>query len=76
MSVPYNGYVAAQDWIQDLRPYSMKSIIEEIKARGFERRRLGVVSYGNVVAGNNLTYTITWPFRQACRMRSSPMRAR
>ncbi|HXK26966.1 MAG TPA: Xaa-Pro peptidase family protein [Candidatus Binatia bacterium] len=56
MSVPYNGYVAAQDWIQDLRPYSMKSIIEEIKARGFERGRIGVVSYGNVVAGNNLTY--------------------
>ncbi len=56
MSVPYNGYAAAQEWIQDIRPYSMKIIIEEVKARGFERGRIGVVSYGNVVAGNNLTY--------------------
>src|SRR3990167_4177409 len=56
MSLPYNGYLAAQDWIQDIRPFSMKAIVEEIKARGFERGRIGVVSYGNVVAGNNLTY--------------------
>ena len=56
MSLPYNGYLAAQDWIQDIRPFSMKAIVEEIKARGFERGRVGVVSYGNVVAGNNLTY--------------------
>jgi Xaa-Pro aminopeptidase len=56
MSMPYNGYLAAQDWIQDIRPYSMKRVVDEIKARGLERGRLGVVAYGNVVAGNNLTY--------------------
>ncbi len=56
MGVPYNGYAAAQDWIKDIRPYSMKDIIEELKGRGLERGRIGVVSYGNVVAGNNLTY--------------------
>lgn len=56
MSAPYNGYLSAQDWVQDLRPYSMKALVEEIKARGLERGRLGVVTYGNVVAGNNLTY--------------------
>lgn len=56
MSVPYNGYLAAQDWVQDIRPYSMKALLEEIKARGFEGGRIGVVAYGNVVAGNNLTY--------------------
>lgn len=56
MSLPYNGYLAAQDWIADIRPYSMRAIVEELKARRLERGRLGVVSYGNVVAGNNLTY--------------------
>ncbi len=56
MSAPYNAYLAAQDWIQDIRPYSMKAIVEEIKDRGFRRARLGLVTYGNVVAGNNLTY--------------------
>ncbi|MBI2359907.1 MAG: aminopeptidase P family protein [Deltaproteobacteria bacterium] len=56
MSLPYNGYLAAQDWVRDIRPYSMKAIIEEIKGRGLERGKIGVVSYGNVVAGNNLTY--------------------
>jgi Xaa-Pro aminopeptidase len=56
MSLPYNGYLAAQDWIEDIRPYSMRAIVEEIKARGLSRGRLGVVAYGNVVAGNNLTY--------------------
>ncbi len=56
MSVPYNGYAVVQDWVEDIRPYSMKGIIDELKARGFERGRIGVVSYGNVVAGNNLTY--------------------
>lgn len=56
MSAPYNGYLAAQDWIEDIRPYSMNAMVEEIRARGFERGRLGMVTYGNVVAGNNLTY--------------------
>ena len=56
MSAPYNGYLAAQDWIQDIRPYSMKAIVAEIEARGLERGRLGMVTCGNVVAGNNLTY--------------------
>ena len=56
MSAPYNGYLAAQDWIEDIRPYSMNAMVEEIKARGFERGHLGMVTYGNVVAGNNLTY--------------------
>lgn len=56
MSAPYNGYLAAQDWIEDIRPYSMNAMVEEIKARGFELGRLGMVTYGNVVAGNNLTY--------------------
>ncbi len=56
MSAPFNAYLAAQDWIQDIRPYSMKAIVEEIKDRGFRRARLGLVTYGNVVAGNNLTY--------------------
>lgn len=56
MSLPHNGYLAAQDWVQDIRPYSMRAIVEEIKARGHERGKIGIVSYGNVVAGNNLTY--------------------
>lgn len=56
MSLPYNGYLAAQDWVQDIRPYSIRAIVEEIKARGHERGKIGIVSYGNVVAGNNLTY--------------------
>ncbi len=56
MSVPYNGYLAAQDWVRDIRPYSMRALLEEIQVRGFERGRIGVVAYGNVVAGNNLTY--------------------
>jgi Xaa-Pro aminopeptidase len=56
MSLPYNAYLAAQDWVQDIRPYSIKAIVEEIKARGYERGKIGIVSYGNVVAGNNLTY--------------------
>ena len=56
MSAPYNGYLAAQDWVDDIRPYSMNAMVEEIKARGLERGRLGLVTYGNVVAGNNLTY--------------------
>lgn len=56
MSLPYNGYLAVQDWIEDIRPYSMPAMVAEIKARRLERGRLGVVSYGNVVAGNNLTY--------------------
>lgn len=56
MSIPYNGYLASQDWVQDIRPYSMNALVAEIKARGLTRRRLGVVTYGNVVAGNNLTY--------------------
>lgn len=42
MSLPYNGYLAAQDWVRDLRPYSMKAIVEEIKPRGFERGRIGM----------------------------------
>jgi len=56
MSFPYNGYLAAQDWIADIRPFSMRAIVEEIKVRRLQRGRLGVVTYGNVVAGNNLTY--------------------
>ncbi|MDP6558903.1 MAG: M24 family metallopeptidase, partial [Candidatus Binatia bacterium] len=56
MSTPYNGYLAAQDWVQDIRPFSMRRIIQEIKDRGLEHGRLGLVTYGNVVAGNNLTY--------------------
>ncbi|HEX9145762.1 MAG TPA: M24 family metallopeptidase, partial [Candidatus Binatia bacterium] len=56
MSLPYNGYLAVQDWIEDIRPYSMPAMMAEIRARHLERGRLGVVSYGNVVAGNNLTY--------------------
>lgn len=56
MSLPYNGYLAAQDWVQDIRPYSMKAVLEEIKTRRYERGKIGIVTYGNVVAGNNLTY--------------------
>ena len=56
MSVPYNGYLAAQDWVKDIRPYSMKVLVEEIKTRSLDRGSLGVSAYGNVVAGNNLTY--------------------
>lgn len=56
MSAPYNGYLASQDWIQDIRPYSIDAIVTEIKVRGLERGRVGLVTYGNVVAGNNLTY--------------------
>ncbi len=56
MNVPYSGYLSSQDWIQDIRPYSMNTLVEEIKARGFEAAHLGLVTYGNVVAGNNLTH--------------------
>jgi Xaa-Pro aminopeptidase len=56
MSAPYNGYLATQDWIRDIRPYSMKAIVTEIRERALERARIGLVTYGNVVAGNNLTY--------------------
>lgn len=56
LSAPYNAYLAAQDWVRDIRPYSMKAIVEDLKARGLARGRLGVVAYGNVVAGTNLTY--------------------
>lgn len=56
MNMPYNAYLAAQDWVRDIRPYSMAAIVKEIEDRGFGSGRLGVVSYGNVVAGNNLTH--------------------
>ena len=56
MNRPHSAYLAAQDWVQDIRPFSLKGVIEEIKSRGFERGKLGMVTYGNVVAGNNLTY--------------------
>jgi Xaa-Pro aminopeptidase len=56
MNIPYSAYSASQDWVQDIRSYKMAALIEEIKARGLARGRIGVVSYGNVVAGNNLTY--------------------
>jgi len=46
MNVPYNGYLSCQDWIQDIRPYSMKALVEEIKVRGFEHGNIGLVSYG------------------------------
>jgi Xaa-Pro aminopeptidase len=56
MDIPYSAYLASQDWTEDIRPYSMNAIVAELKARGFERGNLGLVTYGNVVAGNNLTY--------------------
>ena len=56
MHRPHSPYLAAQDWVQDIRPFSLKGVIEEIKARGFDRGNLGMVTYGNVVAGNNLPY--------------------
>lgn len=56
MNVPYSAYLASQDWTQDVRPYSMGGLVAEIKARGLDRGKLGLVTYGNVVAGNNLTY--------------------
>ncbi len=56
MNVPYSAYQACQDWVEDIRSFSMPDIVEEIKARGLTRGNLGLVTYGNVVAGNNLTH--------------------
>ncbi len=56
MNIPYSAYSACQDWVQDIRSYKMAALVEEIKARGMARGKIGVVSYGNVVAGNNLTH--------------------
>jgi len=56
MNVPYSAYQACQDWVQDIRSFSIGDVVEEIKSRGLTRAKLGLVTYGNVVAGNNLTY--------------------
>lgn len=56
MNVPYSAYQACQDWVQDIRSYSMGDLVQEIKSRGLAHGKLGLVTYGNVVAGNNLTY--------------------
>ena len=56
MNVPYSAYQACQDWVEDIRSFSIQDIQEDIKARGLARGKLGMVTYGNVVAGNNLTY--------------------
>ena len=56
MNVPYSAYLASQDWVQDIRPYSVSAVSDELKYRGLSRAKLGVVTYGNVVAGNNLPH--------------------
>jgi Xaa-Pro aminopeptidase len=50
MNRPTNIYLSLQDWITDLRTRGgLPAIIEEIRARGLDRSRLGLVGFSSVV---------------------------
>lgn len=57
MNKPYNAYLSAQDWINDIRPApSMSGLTKIMKEMGYERSRVGLVGFGSAFVPQSYTH--------------------
>jgi Xaa-Pro aminopeptidase len=63
---PYNAWLTAQDWVDDVRPNrGVPGIVDAIQARKLERGRIGIVGYRTVLAQVTLPYPQYEALREA-----------
>ncbi len=57
MSVPFNYYSKAQNWVADLRPMGgIAAIASELRTRGLDRGALGVVGYSTALVAGTIPH--------------------
>lgn len=57
MNIPVSAYRHTQEWVSDIRAnVGVPAVAETLREMGYEKARIGVVSFGSVLAGHTLPY--------------------
>lgn len=78
MNTPFSIYLSTQDWVRDIRPFvGVRGVADAMREMGFDHSRVGVVSYGSVLAGNSLPHAeytrLTGMLPQSTFVEATPM---
>jgi Xaa-Pro aminopeptidase len=66
MHEPFNFYAVAQDWVEDIRPFSgVRSIVEALEERGIAESRLGLVGFRTGIFANTVPHLVVTGLAEA-----------
>ena len=66
MHEPFNFYSVAQDWVDDIRPFSgVRSIVEALEERGLAEARLGLVGFRTGIFANTVPHLVVTGLAEA-----------